>query len=1139
MPIDTKLDNKAFDNLSYSIANETDLFIKLMDSKKRNWSDLWSGALAGSTLYNNLRLIANAEREFNGKTKPYLYYDSEYFSSPEFRNYCIDNGLIKAICKNKKFGEEVVKFLPEEYKSFSGVARDLLGNEKFLNNILGDKDKTANLLEAFGKIVSLGGISKVEEEKLKAADERLGNDLYGDYTDEEKAILARKELAKEDESIKAYAESLIHVVDTLTAAAVDPSVIDDFARNLNHPTLAGIFNLEAVANNPDVKQYENLVKDLALDPEEFQDLGRALLNKEPEFQEFISNMMINIYNTDKKKSESLGKEYNASLVKLLRDSGIEDAIIPLLTPKLIENVLGLKDMDKADWHPLVERLVKDKPKEFEQLFRQIKANKEFKPALDSILEYAYLDVDITTEEGAAKSAEQLNIVVNNLTKLAVDPNAREALVPLLDDKLVEHIFSLDSITPDVKQYEKLVKDLALDPQEFQALGRALLNKEPEFQEFISNMMTNIYNTDKDQTERLGKKYNASLVKLLRDPEIEDAIIPLLTPKLIENVLGLKDMDKADWHPLVKRLVEDKPKEFENLFRQIKKNKEFKPALDSILEYAYLDVDIKTEEGAAKSAEQLNIVVNNLTKLAVDPNAREALVPLLDDKLVEHIFSLKSIAPEVKQYEKLVKDLASQEEFKQLASAILGNDQIKQIKPIVAEGKIVNDDLSGVSAIAVQSSGSDKRVVEAINVEPAEDSDNEYKKNKFDNTLAVPVEPGTEFIEFISDFMSVPVILSKDETEKLNKKQELISQKKVADKERKQEIQTELENIEKIEKKKQEIDVASEKSNISLIKLIAKPGVIESALPLINKQLVHNIIELPVYKGVTPEEAEQKADEVVEKITSALRNTRVQKSIDNLMRKEPYVNDGDAKGAWMALKALVQKEKNKEATNEDLKVHILANVTKLDKSLALIDQVSQTSFIGRITNSIASFASVPFRAGSYVVNKTKALTKEKEEADPLVVNEEKKPNFYQEAVKVIRELASNNRPETISQALHGNRDNIAGAINEFIEDKTKPTYGTVLLKRAGLDGDKIIDLVSGSITEKGLNAIADCIEKPGISTGLNVLWHNKGSTVWILPKLPGLLYSYMTTSSEVKQPEITNWVEAIKSKNSSKDQGINI
>ena len=82
-------------------------------------------------------------------------------------------------------------------------------------------------------------------------------------------------------------------------------------------------------------------------------------------------------------------------------------------------------------------------------------------------------------------------------------------------------------------------------------------------------------------------------------------------------------------------------------------------------------------------------------------------------------------------------------------------------------------------------------------------------------------------------------------------------------------------------------------------------------------------------------------------------------------------------------------------------------------------------------------------------------------------------------------------------------------------------------------------MSGSITEKGLNAIADCIEKPGISTGLNVLWHNKGSTVWILPKLPGLLYSYMTTSSEVKQPEITNWVEAIKSKNSSKDQGINI
>jgi len=245
------------------------------------------------------------------------------------------------------------------------------------------------------------------------------------------------------------------------------------------------------------------------------------------------------------------------------------------------------------------------------------------------------------------------------------------------------------------------------------------------------MMINIYNTDKKKSESLGKEYNASLVKLLRDPEIEDAIIPLLTPKLIENVLGLKDMDKADWHPLVERLVKDKPKEFEQLFRQIKANKEFKPALDSILEYAYLDVDITTEEGAAKSAEQLNIVVNNLTKLAVDPNAREALVPLLDDKLVEHIFSLKSIAPEVKQYEKLVKDLASQEEFKQLASAILGNDQIKQIKPIVAEGKIVNDDLSGVSAIAVQSSGSDKRVVEAINVEPAEDSDNEYKKNKFD------------------------------------------------------------------------------------------------------------------------------------------------------------------------------------------------------------------------------------------------------------------------------------------------------------------------------------------------------------------------------------------------------------------------
>ena len=224
---------------------------------------------------------------------------------------------------------------------------------------------------------------------------------------------------------------------------------------------------------------------------------------------------------------------------------VVDSLTPLVNQKLMDDVFNVVPAIK-DYQPLVHNLAEHKEK-FQGLFSSLaKQDPEFKAYVSELMNFIYMP------EGDPKAvSDTRNKMMDKLMDLATKPNVVDSLIPLVDQKLIDDIFTLPNISPTVKNYHKLVKDLAEgeNKEKFKELFTKLTKENNEFKTYISDLMQYVYpekvvgETDQQTENRTFDKSMLSLIDAIK-PEAIESLIPLINDKLIENVIALPQIQEA-------------------------------------------------------------------------------------------------------------------------------------------------------------------------------------------------------------------------------------------------------------------------------------------------------------------------------------------------------------------------------------------------------------------------------------------------------------------------------------------------------------------------------------------------------------------------------------------------------------------
>ena len=236
------------------------------------------------------------------------------------------------------------------------------------------------------------------------------------------------------------------------------------------------------------------------------------------------------------------------LSSALTQAHVVEKLSPLITEELIEDIFNLPLISPAiqDYHRLVHNLAEHK-EEFQRLFSSLaKQTPEFKFYISELMNFIY-----TPEEDQKAISDNRNKMINKLMDLVTKPNVVDSLSPLVDQKLIDDIFTLPNISPKIKDYHKLVKDLAEgeDQEKFKGLLTTLIKENNEFKTYISDLMQYVYQekvegeTAEQTANRTFDKSMISLIDAIK-PEAIESLIPLINDKLIENVIALPQIQEV-------------------------------------------------------------------------------------------------------------------------------------------------------------------------------------------------------------------------------------------------------------------------------------------------------------------------------------------------------------------------------------------------------------------------------------------------------------------------------------------------------------------------------------------------------------------------------------------------------------------
>lgn len=145
-------------------------------------------------------------------------------------------------------------------------------------------------------------------------------------------------------------------------------------------------------------------------------------------------------------------------------------------------------------------------------------------------------------------------MVKGFMELFTQDHVKKDLAPLLNSELLTNILELPYLPPNTKDYIPVIKSLSKDSGKFTNLTKTLLDQDPQFRSFVSDVMefatTPYYDETQPESEFYKKameklnKAMSSLVETTLNADVISAAIPVINDELIENIFKLPNIDKT-------------------------------------------------------------------------------------------------------------------------------------------------------------------------------------------------------------------------------------------------------------------------------------------------------------------------------------------------------------------------------------------------------------------------------------------------------------------------------------------------------------------------------------------------------------------------------------------------------------------
>lgn len=153
-----------------------------------------------------------------------------------------------------------------------------------------------------------------------------------------------------------------------------------------------------------------------------------------------------------------------------------------------------------------------------------------------------------TQEAIKKLTDSASLTekVNGFMELLTQEHVKAQLIPLLNQKLLDHVLALPNAGIAAKDYIPLVKGLSSDSDKFRNLTGTLLNRDPEFRNFVSELMGYIstpYDENKTESEQY-KRATKLFIDTALNADVIAAAVPLINKRLIYDIFKLPNVDKS-------------------------------------------------------------------------------------------------------------------------------------------------------------------------------------------------------------------------------------------------------------------------------------------------------------------------------------------------------------------------------------------------------------------------------------------------------------------------------------------------------------------------------------------------------------------------------------------------------------------
>lgn len=292
-------------------------------------------------------------------------------------------------------------------------------------------------------------------------------------------------------------------------------------------------------------------------------------------------------------------EFIGSLVDLASEQDVREKLKPLATARLMDHV---HDLPALVQHPnsrkLFTNMAGSKPQEFQKLVGiLLSQDKELRDkATNAVLGYTNLPVNKTgdkeLERLTQKNWEQM---IHSLAELASKEEVRGNLKKMATEQLVENIYNLESLR-NQQFSRKLIADLAKDNSEdFQDLVEEILAS--PYKETILPATTKLlaYLSSTDEKTPKNEAIRADMIlefsKIAAEPRIATKIAPLLSKKLVDNLLNMEGLEKYG--------------EYRDLFHKVANTLSTKPQMLNLVLETYKDASVKAvSENALKAAPEI-------------------------------------------------------------------------------------------------------------------------------------------------------------------------------------------------------------------------------------------------------------------------------------------------------------------------------------------------------------------------------------------------------------------------------------------------------------------------------------------------------------------------------------------------------